>query len=588
MIALMMFILLFLFQFTGVAKQALNEYDVNSYEEELSAQLNADGMYRCDQESVSSKRTDRRYAAFVGDGESGDMENVAWWWCTYTKRGFEKCGSVQEIDISQLNLPEVIIIDGEVVDLENDLPLLRRLTQKGVHLVFVRLPKTEDLQKNPAFCDFLGIRSVAAEQVEIQGMHLFEGFLLGSEKIYKAEDGEEELQDMELKVPWYMTGNGTKTYLMGMLDEDEYENENMPAIVWRKSAGDARIFCVNADYMSHMYGIGFLSAMMADTTSYEIYPVVNAQSFMVADFAGFSEENGEELTKIYSRPQPLLYQEILWPDLVAVTERTKFRITMMALPRLDYEKGGEPDRSQFAYYLKLLKEQYGEAGVSLMSVSDTAMKEKMSQTADFCRESAESYAVLSLYAEDPTELLEEEWADYFPKLRTVAAGIDSSEAAVSYAAPNVTLQHATSDGAVHTYTDDLELMCYETALGYSNILFDMKRVSYPETSKDHWENLSRDMSKNLCTYWQDYQGFSQTTLAQSDARIRKFLALDYQTVQKGRQIILYTTQVERPLWFMMKLNGETPAGIQGGTLKDLENGFYLIGAEKPEVIIDLK
>lgn len=47
-------------------------------------------------------------------------------------------------------------------------------------------------------------------------MHLFSDFLLGGEEIYEVtEPGEEERQDMNPSVPWYTTGAGTKTYMVG-------------------------------------------------------------------------------------------------------------------------------------------------------------------------------------------------------------------------------------------------------------------------------------------------------------------------------------------------------------------------------------
>lgn len=590
-IVLMMLILLFMFQFTGVAKQALNEYDINSYEKGTAVPFRSDSMFRSGKDVGDSLMgIERSYALFVGNQDSEDIARVVSWWCTYTKRGLETCDSLGDYEIPREGLPEVVILDGRALTPREDLPVLKELVQSGVHLIFARLPETNVLERNREFRDFLGIRSVEAEQVEIQGVHLFEGFLLGSEKIYEAEEGKEQLQDLELTIPWYMTGSGTKTYIMGMLDEDQYKNEDMPAIVWRKSDGDARVFCVNGDYLSHMYGMGFLSAMMAEADSYEIHPIVNAQNFTIVNFSGFAEENDEELTRLYSRSQPTLYREVLWPDLISVTQRTNFRISLMATPRLDYANGAIWDSAQLPYYLKLLKEEYGEAGASMGSRSDTPLEEKLSEDSVFFKEGAYNYAVLSAYAENAEELLKEDWQDAFPKLRTVATGYDEEKPVIDYAEENITLQHATSDGRKHTYSDNLALMGYETALGYSNILLDMQPVSYPESSEDYWENLSREVSKNLCTYWKDYSSLSQTTLSESDARIRKFLALDYRSRRMEGQIFLYTDidVAEEPIWFLLKLNGETPAGIQGGLLVEMGGGYYLLEAAEQEVIIDLE
>ena len=48
-------------------------------------------------------------------------------------------------------------------------------------------------------------------EVTLDGIHLFEGFLLGGEVIYQAKDEEEEKnQDMDLKIPWYVRGRAQK------------------------------------------------------------------------------------------------------------------------------------------------------------------------------------------------------------------------------------------------------------------------------------------------------------------------------------------------------------------------------------------
>lgn len=587
-ITLMMLILMFMFLFTGVAKQALNEYNVNDFEEMSVTGLDSESMFRAEKAEEELFEIPREYAVFVGTEYSQEIREVVACWCAYTKRGFEECESLADYEISGEKLPEVVILDGKYLDVERDLPVMRELADKGVHLIFARMPHLTIMTDNPELREFLGIRSVRSREVLVEGVHLFEGFLLGGERIYETEVDDAGLQDMEMVVHWYMLDSGTKTYIMGMLNEDEYKNENMPAIVWRKSAGDARIFCVNADYMTNMYGIGFLSAMMAEADSYEIYPIVNAQCMTVAEFSGFAEDNSEVLMELYSNTQPALYESVVWPSLISITQRTGAHITLLAAPQLDYDDGKEPDSEMLARYMALVKEEYGEVGVSMGRISETTLEHKMSQDAGFYIDGTDGYALLSMYAEDVDEVLAAPWEKYFPKLRTIATVPDSKEAVIGYADRNVTLQRATAIGREHTYSGDLAVIGYETALGYSNIVLDMKAVSYPESEEDYWENLSREIAKNLCTYWQDYEVLSQTTLAESDARIRRFLALDYRTERKGNQLFVYTNEFEDSVWFLVKLNSGEPDRIQGGILREIGGGYYLLEAMQNEVVIDVK
>lgn len=55
-------------------------------------------------------------------------------------------------------------------------------------------------------------------------MHLFSGFFLGGEQIYEAQNKEDEKrQDLDHNIPWYVTGAGTKTYLVGTLTDEVFD-----------------------------------------------------------------------------------------------------------------------------------------------------------------------------------------------------------------------------------------------------------------------------------------------------------------------------------------------------------------------------
>ncbi len=586
-ITLMILILTFMFMFTGVIKESLNEYDVNAFEDTTYTGLDSESRFRLETASDDGFSIPRRYALFVGTEFSEDVRNVVRVWCTYTKRGLKECESLAAYEIPEENLPEVVIIDGKYLDVANDLPVMRELTDRGVHLIMARMPHITVMTSSPDLCEFLGIRSVRNREILVEGVHLFKGFLVGGERIYETDVDDAGLQDLEMVIHWYVLDSGTKTYIMGMLDEDEYKNENMPAVLWRKSVGDARVFCVNANYLTNMYGIGFLSAMMAEADTCEIYPVVNAQCTTVADFSGFAEDNTEELTALYSAAQPALYESVIWPSLISITQRTGAHMTFMAAPQLDYDDENEPDNSLFPRYMALVKEEHGEIGASMGRVSRTPLKTKMLRDAPFYVEGADQYAILSLYTQDLEEVMATPWEKYFPKLRTIATAQDNEQPVVDYLDRDVTLQRATAIGREHTYGANLAIMGYETGLAYSNIVLDMKAVSYPESEDDYWQILSSEISQNLCTYWQDFDAFSQTTLSESDARIRRFLALDYRMERKGDRIFLYTNDFEGSVWFLVKINAGEPANIQGGTLEDLGGGFYLLEAVEKEIVIDV-
>ncbi|MCI9320419.1 MAG: DUF2194 domain-containing protein [Lachnospiraceae bacterium] len=587
-ITLMILIIIFMFLFTGVVKQELNEYNVNDYEETYIMGMNATNMYRAGKEYSDILDTPRRYAVFVGTSLSPKIREVVSYWCTYTKRGFLECDSLAGYAIPEENLPEVVIIDGRFMDVDTELPIMRELTDRGVHLIFARMPHLAIMAESPELCEFLGIRGVQKREVLVDGVHLFEGFLLGGERIYATDMNDTDEQNLEMVVPWYMLDSGTKTYIMGMMDEEKYENENMPAILWRKSAGNAKVFCVNANYMLNMYGVGFLSAMMAEAESYEIYPVINAQCFTVAEFSGFSEDNTEELEELYSSAQPALYEGVIWPSLISVTEKTGARINLLTAPQLDYYDDKEPDSEILTRYLTLVKEEYGEVGVSMGRVSDISLEGKLARDYSFYVEGADGYTFISMYTEDLEEVMSAPWKRYYPHLRTIVTAPDDEEPIVDYLDRNIVMQRGTTYARDHTFGGNLAIMGYETALGYSNAVLDMKEVSYPETEEDYWQNLSREISRNLCTYWQDYEVFEQTTLTESDARVRKFLTLDYRAERTGDTIFLHINEFRDAAWFLLKINNGVPGKVRGGALQDMGGGYYLLEAAETEVEIEVE
>ena len=94
-IAIMMFVLLFLFQFSMVIRDSQNTYDTNS---NLTARA-ADGekAWKGQQIDLASlTETDRKYVLFVGDA-SGEMAKAVRRWSTYAKWNFAKCSSLDEV-----------------------------------------------------------------------------------------------------------------------------------------------------------------------------------------------------------------------------------------------------------------------------------------------------------------------------------------------------------------------------------------------------------------------------------------------------------------------------------------------------------
>lgn len=600
-IAMMFVILLFMFQFTGVMKEQLSEYESNEYADDTTTSFQRSDAFLAERTSA-----DACEVIYVGEA-GGAEESVVKTWCSYRKRTFFCSSSLALLDSLQDDALQVLVVDGSKVTSEEEVAVLRREAQMGVTVIFATLPQSSVIREYRDLRELLGIRAVIADEIPLAGMHLFSGFLLGGEEIYEVTElGEEERQDMNPSVPWYTTGAGTKTYMVGTLSDETIEqtvdneiraqyagmeeeaakNSLLPAILWRNSVDTAKIFCVNGDYLADISGVGILDAMMGETYDYDIYPVINAQNLVIADLPAFVSENEEEMQKRYSQSAQAVYQEIVWPSLTSIASRTGAKMTCMMTPQFTYTDEEEPDGENVTYYLKRLKEEHAEAGLSADSREGIPLSEKIKQDQTFWQTYAPSYRFLSLYADGVKSIGEESALP--AEIRTVALGSGASGQAVGYLNENVTLQPSTSSGIRHTFLDDFKVKCMETALGYSNITLDLYSVTYPEGDEDSWEKMSKKIAANLGTYWKAYEAFDATTLTESDVRIRRFLALDYKQQRAGNVITLSLEHREDAAWFLLRLHGEKVTEVAGGSFEEIEDGVYLILAEEDEVSVEVQ
>lgn len=591
-IAIMMFVLLFLFQFSMVLRDRQNTYDVNS---NLAPKQN-DGKNVWKNEELdpaSVGTTDRRYVLFVGDSSS-DMAEAVSRWCTYAKWDISKCSSMEKFKENDKNLPGMLILESEKYALDDNLKKIEELEQKGVIIVFGCLEDPKNIEKNQELQDFLGIYKIVSKKTELTGAKLFEGLLLGGEVIYETPEDKDERdrQDLQLNVPWYQVGSGTKTYMVGLLDQSKQketvENEELPTLIWRNGIRNGSIFCVVGDYMKDSTALGLLDGMVAEASSYYIYPVVNAQNLSMINFPVFADENNEQMMELYSQSITGMTRDIMWPSLISIVEKGGLKMTCFMQPQTNYEDGIEPTSKDLVFYLKQMKEQNAEAGLSMQYKNAESLRDKLNQDAEFFRKADSSYKYGAAYTEEKdldtvkalmnTELMK--------NVSTLVCEYTEDEPVISYCTDSVTLQSVTSDGMNYTYSDDIRMRSIQSSLGYTNVMLNMQKIFWPERKKDRWQIMQKRFSSNLLTYWKNFTGFDSTTLSESNTRTRTFLNLDFSEIRTDDEIILKTS--ESGSWFILRTHGEEIEEIEGGTQKKLEDNVYLIQAQDTTVKIQVK
>lgn len=589
-IAIMMFVLFFLFQFSMVLRDSKNTYDINS----SLTKKKADGENQwtpSDSNSTTVIGADSS-VVFVGN-ENGDMGTAISRWCTYAKRKLISCKSVSTYKADDKNLPEMMILESEKYADGDNLTTLETLEKKGVIIVFGCLENAKNIQNNKALMKFLGIQKVVAEETHLAGVKLFEGLLLGGEVTYNTSKDKEEKkrQDLELDVPWYQVGSGTKTYMVGLLDEKtgkNVENEDFPTIIWRNGIDYGSVFAVVGDYMKGSTALGLLDGMRAEALQYTIYPIVNAQNLSMVNFPVFADENNTEMLKLYSQSVTGIARDIMWPALISVVEKSDMKMTCFIQPQADYTDDIEPKSGNLEFYLKQMKEQSAEAGISLEYQKLDKAEDKVTKDTEFFENEKINYRFGAAFAKekDLKGILKDTDSGLLGDVGTLVCDYTENQPVVSYYSDSVTLQTVTSDGMNYAYSDDIRMRSIQTALGYTNVMLDMYDIFWSQEKTDRWEVMQKRFSSNLLTYWKNFRDFDSTTLSESNARIRTFLNLAYSQSREDNTITLQTS--EAGSWFILRTHGEEIDEIDGGSQTEIEADAYLICAEDTTVKIRLK
>lgn len=605
-ITAVMVIIFFLFQFLNMAKDHWNDYSENQYAVDVNELSGADNVYvapdsyELDQQSTGLIPWEKKKCVVcIGSNESNTMGEMIGNWALYMKRkiSYYESISAYENAISKKtqDTPQFVLVDPDFINWDDTKQIrsLQTCVENGISVIFGKLPDASIIGSHKLLRRLLGIDEIVQESVTGNGIHLYSGFLLGGEVIYKAYNEEEEKnQDMELTFPWYHLTSGTKIYMKGMLEDPTVNIQEYPPLIWRKNFTTASVFAVIGDYMTDATGLGMLTAMLSEMQSYTIYPVVNAQNFIAANYPAAANENSSILRQMYSQTMRGFLRDVVWPAFSSINIKTSFSLSSMMTIQFDYTDTAKPNSEDIQYYMEAVNEEEGEMGYSAYNVSNTSISEMISEDADFWNKTLPDYQFASLYYGDYSQKAVQGILDNFfmQHVRTVIGNVDTTSDVVGYVNNQVTRQNTLIDGYEHTFRQDLRIRSVETALGYTSILADISRAAYPQSDEDGWEKLSEKLMANTITYWKPFSVFSGTTVSQSDSRIRRFLSLNYEEVanESNNKILIHASEGDETAWFVLRTNGEVISDVAGGTYEEIEDNVWLIGMEESSILITLK
>ena len=583
-ITIMMVVLFCMFQAPQLIKDRMNDYWINEHIH--NNKLNSEDIWKPSENFYEQGQ----YSLFIGNIDS-KIGNSVIQWGVYRKHPILVKDTLE--DFENENVPTVIFLESEYLNLDNDIKLLKNFAENGTTVIFCDLPSYEKINENIDLQNLLGIRDLKQPKVTVEGYHLYEGFLLGGETIYKVKTEEDkEKQDMDLNIPWYYLGAGTEVYMTGIL-EDDVENQDLkrefwPASIWSHAQGKGKVFAVNGNYVEDSMGIGILGAMSYCANEYDVYPAVNAQILTVTNYPGFADENEEYMQNTYNGTLTQTCKNLIYPQLLAVTEQTGFDMTCMILPQYDYTDENEPMKDEFEIYLKSFKEQGFEAGLSLDYKEDTNLQDKREKDEEFFESANNRYTFSAAYTVE--EKLEEVMAEEskIKDLRTMVCLDSQDEILVDYCSDEVTLLSITDNAYEHTYMDDLKLKSVETALGYSNTLLDMNRILWADKDEKAWEELAIDFASKLDYYWKPFKSFSKVTVSEADEHVRDLLNINYEHKRAGNKIAVSIENLGKTNSFIFRTHDEKITKVKGASYVEIEKDAYLIRADKKRIIIEVE
>lgn len=600
-ITAIMVVVLFLFQFTNVALESWNAYESNSYAVDKKWLPGKSGSFGTEGGESGNKEgvydTSRAVVVYIGskDGALGKVVNT---WSSYAKWQIKSYKTLEEYEDlkeqDRTDFPRMMVIDSKDMDWtrEENAEGLDIYVRSGINLVFSNLPDVSVMKENRQLRRLFGISEIREDETTVAGLHLYEGFLLGGEIVYQAADETEyELrQDMELIFPWYTLTAGAKAYMAGIYEDRKLEEEECPAVIWRNRLGRGCVFAVNGNYMEDVAGLGILSAAWAQSADYAVYPVVNAQNMIIANYPGLAAENNDEMMGRYGRAMPEMMRGSVWPAIVAAYQRSSMGLSCMMAPQYDYEDDNYPDQGEFLYHMKRLAEQRAEVGLSGTSTSEISLDEKLKEDALLMEENIPGYKFASFYGNGLSDDVIDEAlsGDFLGAVRTVVTGYDGDSEVIGYQSEHVTRQKIISNGSRHTFLEDFRVRAVETALGYTSVLADIAPAANPVGKDDTFDKIIADFGWNTQHYWQNFQEFSGTTVSECDEHIRGFLAMDYKESRENNSIRLEIAGPQMPVWFILRTGEGTIDKVTGGTWKKVEEQVYLIEAQESSVVIQMK
>ena len=559
----------------------------------------------------------RRHVAFVGDAKSAYLPAVQEF-ATYGKWAYETAPSLSSwcarYEKDGFKGWQLVVIDPAAAQWDRDIDLIRKVQQAKVTVVLCDLPDEKVVAANEGLRELLGIAEIRQESVEVKGLHLFEGLLLGGSKVYRDGVREERgfferlffgegpvedehlLDEVQKETPWYNLLGGSKIYLRAEVDTDVYpdtfaHDDRIPPLMWRYSEGAAPLFVAYGDVLSRVGGFGLLTAFVGESSDCELWPVANAQVLALFDYPVLARENDAEMERRYQRDSVSVQRDIVWSSIAALAHQRHALPTFLMVPELTEGNPDPPSDEILRFYMRSVGELGGEVGLACDAADESASPAKVERDLRFLRTSVPNYdfVVAGIRTEGDFTALQKA-DDELQGLHTLVSGMDEGKPVVGYASDSVIRLGAVSDCWHYGALDDLALRACETGFGYSCVTFDLRGLTHPASEEDEWQNGYRKMLASYSSYWKPYDKLRQATASEAGAYVREALSVDYEASREGNAIsVTYSCAgngAEVP--FFLRLHDEHVVSVEGGSFVELDDDFFALTLNGGKAVVHVE
>lgn len=510
--------------------------------------------------------------------------------CTYLKLQYRCFTSLGQLDLTDMSAYALLVVSVDDINVNKDMAIFNTFTTYGVNIIFATLPDCNTIAQSRSLNKLFGVKRLISESVKIDGITLFEGFLLGGKAILEKAKSP--------KIPYFTLNSSSKAYVMAIMDDQkatDVKNEDLPHIVWRTTCDNSFVFVVNGNYLMKSTGIGFFVAMLSEMTEFFAYPVINAQTMLLENFPTLSKENGEGLRDIYSQTIDHFFQTSVWPSINSVLDQTKFKatsfLTSSIMPSQAEVSDDEKYKKLLDFYLKQIAMKRGEMGISAYDYeksgrlkSDLALFSRIADDYDFTV-LATGGADESSYA--PLLAPGGELESVTTLVRPLEPDGDISR--FEYYNDKVLSIPATINGYYHTDNDEILMRSVQTALAASNISVNAKQLVYPQNEKkDNWVKLSTDLARFSQTFWRPYRRFSRLTVSEADKRVRSYLATEYECRNDGNTVHISASGYDENAYFILRTRSCHVVSAENAEYIKIENGVYLLTLTAPTATVKLE